>query len=167
MALQPTHCPFKAVVGLLVNSVSRHPPPLSGFSQSGMGGTTGSGHPPFQTATLGQTGTGSAMDAQKSSGGLFGVDNKTTGGSSSPFKTGDLFSSGGPGFPSMDHSTGIRGGVHAVTACQWQQRAGGRSQENEERARRNLRSRRQLGPDWGGKPPKPSSCPPVRFIKCP
>ncbi|TNN51350.1 hypothetical protein EYF80_038448 [Liparis tanakae] len=52
---------------------------LSGFSQSGMGGTTGSGHPPFQTATLGQTGTGSATDAQKSSGGLFGVDNKTTG----------------------------------------------------------------------------------------
>ncbi|XP_056277130.1 microtubule-associated protein 4 isoform X2 [Pseudoliparis swirei] len=81
------------------------PDSFLGFSQSGMGGTTGSGHPPFQTATLGQTGTGSTMDAQKSSGGLFGVDNKTTGGSSSPFKTGDLFSSGGPGFPSMDHST--------------------------------------------------------------
>ncbi|XP_068455087.1 microtubule-associated protein 4-like isoform X2 [Clinocottus analis] len=85
------------------------PDSFLGFSQSGMGGTMGSGLPPFQTGmstTLGQTGMGSAMDPQKSSG-LFGVDNKTTSntGGSSPFKTSDLFSSGGPGIPSMDHST--------------------------------------------------------------
>ncbi|XP_068557772.1 microtubule-associated protein 4-like isoform X2 [Cebidichthys violaceus] len=85
------------------------PDSFLGFSQSGMGGTMGSGLPPFQTSmstALGQTGMGSAMDAQKSSG-LFGVDNKTTSntGGSSPFKTGDLFSSGGPGIHSMDHST--------------------------------------------------------------
>ncbi|XP_038574765.1 microtubule-associated protein 4 isoform X2 [Micropterus salmoides] len=79
---------------------------LSGFSQSGMGGTMGSSLPPFQTSmssTLGQSGMGSAMDTQKNSG-LFGVENKTTSGSSS-FKTSDLLSSGGPGIHSMDHST--------------------------------------------------------------
>ncbi|XP_075934581.1 uncharacterized protein LOC142934076 [Anarhichas minor] len=85
------------------------PDSFLGFSQSGMGGTVGSGLPPFQTSmstTLGQTGMGSAMDTQKSSG-LFGVDNKTTSNTSgsSPFKTSDLFSSGGPGIHSMDHST--------------------------------------------------------------
>ncbi|XP_034411211.1 microtubule-associated protein 4 [Cyclopterus lumpus] len=85
------------------------PDSFLGFSQSGMGGTMGSGLPPFQTGmstTLGQTGMGSAMDTQKSSG-LFGVDNKTTSntGGSSPFKSSDLLSSGGPGIPSMDHST--------------------------------------------------------------
>lgn len=75
----------------------------------------GSGLPPFQTSmgsALGHTGMGS--DSQKSSG-LFGVENKTTSntGGSSPFKTGDLFSSGGPGFPSMDHSAGTGAGrVH-------------------------------------------------------
>ncbi|KAI3374465.1 hypothetical protein L3Q82_006285 [Scortum barcoo] len=84
---------------------------LSGFSQSGMGGTMGSSMPPFQTtmsSTLGQTGMGSAMDTQKSSG-LFGVDNKTTSNTSgsSPFKTSDLFSSGGPGIHSTDHSTAL------------------------------------------------------------
>ncbi|CAN9503347.1 unnamed protein product [Ophioblennius macclurei] len=97
---------------------------LSGFSQSGMGGTTmGSGLPPFQTSmtsNLGQTGmtgmmgmtgmtgmTGKspAMDTQKSSG-LFGVENKTTTntGGNSPFKSSDPFSSGGPGVQSTDHS---------------------------------------------------------------
>lgn len=84
----------------------------SGFSQSGMGGTMGSSLPPFQSSmssTLGQTGMGSAMDTQKSSG-LFGVENKTTSNTSgsSPFKHSDLMSSGGPGIQSMDHSTGIR-----------------------------------------------------------
>uniref|UniRef100_A0A672JMQ8 Microtubule-associated protein n=1 Tax=Salarias fasciatus TaxID=181472 RepID=A0A672JMQ8_SALFA len=74
----------------------------SGFSQSGMGGTMGSGLPPFQTSmtpSLGQTGmtgmmgmtgmTGKspATDTQKSSG-LFGVENKTSTNTSgnSPFK---------------------------------------------------------------------------------
>lgn len=71
----------------------------------------GSTLPPFQTSmssTLGQTGVGSAMDTQKSSG-LFGMDNKNTSISSgsSPFKNNDLISSGGTGVP-MDHSTGIR-----------------------------------------------------------
>ncbi|XP_076600827.1 uncharacterized protein LOC143329053 isoform X7 [Chaetodon auriga] len=82
---------------------------LSGFSQSGMGGTVGSSMPPFQTSmssTLGQTGMGSAVDTQKSSG-LFGVENKTTSNTSgsSPFKGNDMFSSGGLGIHSMDHST--------------------------------------------------------------
>ncbi|XP_035860773.1 microtubule-associated protein 4 isoform X3 [Sander lucioperca] len=75
---------------------------LSGVSQSGMGGTTGSSLPPFQTSmssTVGQTGMGSAMDTQKSSG-LFGVENKTTSNTSGS----NLFSSGGPGIHSMDHS---------------------------------------------------------------
>lgn len=65
----------------------------------------GSTLPPFQSSmssSLGQTGMGSAVDTQKSSG-LFGMDNKNT---SSPFKNNDLIS-GGPGVP-MDHSTGIR-----------------------------------------------------------
>ncbi|XP_029309003.1 microtubule-associated protein 4-like isoform X2 [Cottoperca gobio] len=81
------------------------PDSLLGFSQSGMGGTMGSSLPPFQTSmgsALGQTGMGSAMDTQKSSG-MFGAENKSTSGSS-PFKTSDLFSSGGPGIHSMDHS---------------------------------------------------------------
>jgi len=41
MALQPTHCPFKAVVGLLVNSVSRHPPPYQASPSPGWGGPRG------------------------------------------------------------------------------------------------------------------------------
>uniref|UniRef100_A0A3Q1G6M2 Microtubule-associated protein 4-like n=1 Tax=Acanthochromis polyacanthus TaxID=80966 RepID=A0A3Q1G6M2_9TELE len=81
---------------------------LSGFSQSGMGGTMGSSLPPFQTSmssTLGQTGMSPAMDSQKSSG-LFGVENKTTTNTSgsSLFKSSDPFSTGGPGIHSMDHS---------------------------------------------------------------
>ncbi|KAM6989745.1 uncharacterized protein LKV04_009336 isoform 3-T3 [Tautogolabrus adspersus] len=88
---------------------SSMPDSFLGFSQSGMGGTTGTGLPPFQTSmgsTLGQTGMGSAMDTQKSSG-LFGMENKNTSntGGSSPFKTSDLFSSGGQGILSMDQST--------------------------------------------------------------
>nr|XP_020480223.1 microtubule-associated protein 4-like isoform X6 [Monopterus albus] len=82
---------------------------LSGSSQSGMGGTMGSGLPPFQTsisATHGQSGMSSAVDTQKSSG-LFGLENKTTSntGGHSLFKTSDPFSSGGPGIHSMDYST--------------------------------------------------------------
>lgn len=89
--------------------------PPSGFSQSGMGGTTGSSLPPFQTSmgsALGQSGMGSAMDTQKSSG-LFGSEPKTTSNTSgiSPFKPSDQFSSGGQGIHSMDHTTGIRKGV--------------------------------------------------------
>ncbi|XP_055359761.1 microtubule-associated protein 4 isoform X2 [Betta splendens] len=81
---------------------------LSGFSQSGMGGTKGSSLPPFQTSVgsaLGQSGMGSALDSQKSSG-LFGLDYKTSSNPSgnSPFKTSDLYSSGGPGLHSMDYS---------------------------------------------------------------
>ncbi|KAM3604022.1 uncharacterized protein V6R79_005405 [Siganus canaliculatus] len=84
---------------------------LSGFSQSGMGGTMGSSLPPFQTSmssTVGQTGMGSAMDTLKGSN-LFGVESKTTTntGGSSPFKSSDLISSGGPGIQSMDHSTAL------------------------------------------------------------
>ncbi|XP_019960753.2 microtubule-associated protein 4 isoform X3 [Paralichthys olivaceus] len=80
----------------------------SGFSQSGIGGMMGSSLPPFQTSmssTYGQPGTGSAMDTQKSSG-LFGVENKTTSNTSgsSPFKSSDPFSSGGPGIHTMDFS---------------------------------------------------------------
>lgn len=80
-----------------------------GFSQSGMGGTN---LPPFQTSmgsALGQSGMGSAMDSQKSSG-LFGMESKTTSitSGSSPFKSSEPFSSGGPGIQSMDHTTGIR-----------------------------------------------------------
>nr|XP_046263735.1 microtubule-associated protein 4 [Scatophagus argus] len=81
-----------------------------GFAQSGMGGTMGSGLPPFQTSmstTLGQTGVGSAMDTQKTSG-LFGMESKTTSNTSgsSPFKNNsDQISSGGPGTHSVDHST--------------------------------------------------------------
>ncbi|XP_044074689.1 microtubule-associated protein 4 isoform X2 [Siniperca chuatsi] len=80
----------------------------SGFSQSGMGGTMGSSLPPFQTSmssTFGPTAMDSAMDTQKNSG-LFGVENKTTSNTSgsSQFKTSDLFSSGGLGIHSMDHS---------------------------------------------------------------
>ncbi|XP_028282754.1 microtubule-associated protein 4-like isoform X3 [Parambassis ranga] len=85
------------------------PDSFLGISQSGMGGTMGSGLPPFQTtmsSTFGQTGMGPAMDTQKTSG-FFGMENKTTTktGGSSPFKTSDPFSSGGLGFHSMDHST--------------------------------------------------------------
>ncbi|XP_033960218.1 microtubule-associated protein tau isoform X5 [Pseudochaenichthys georgianus] len=81
------------------------PDSFLGFSQSGMGGPVGSSQPPFQSGmglALGQTGMGSAMDSQKSSG-LFGVENKSTSGSS-PFKPSDPFSLGGLGIPSMDHS---------------------------------------------------------------
>ncbi|XP_027876227.1 microtubule-associated protein 4-like isoform X1 [Xiphophorus couchianus] len=81
---------------------------LAGFSQSGMGGTMGSGLPPFQTtmtSSLGHTGISPAMDTQKSSG-LFGVENKTATSisGSNTFKTSDPFSSGGPGIHSMDPS---------------------------------------------------------------
>ncbi|XP_029971740.1 microtubule-associated protein 4 isoform X5 [Salarias fasciatus] len=99
---------------------SSMPDSFLGFSQSGMGGTMGSGLPPFQTSmtpSLGQTGmtgmmgmtgmTGKspATDTQKSSG-LFGVENKTSTNTSgnSPFKSSDPFSSGGPGVQSTDHS---------------------------------------------------------------
>ncbi|TDH06066.1 hypothetical protein EPR50_G00130720 [Perca flavescens] len=78
------------------------PDSFLGFSQSGMRGTTGSSLPPFQTSmssTVGQTGMGSAMDTQKSSG-VFGAENKTTSNTSGS----NLFSSGGPGIHSMDHS---------------------------------------------------------------
>ncbi|XP_010766210.1 microtubule-associated protein 4 isoform X3 [Notothenia coriiceps] len=81
------------------------PDSFLGFSQSGMGGPVGSSQPPFQSGmglALGQTGMGSAMDSQKSSG-LFGVENKSTSGSG-PFKPSDPFSLGGLGIPSMDHS---------------------------------------------------------------
>ncbi|KAM6919262.1 uncharacterized protein map4l isoform 2-T2 [Xenentodon cancila] len=85
---------------------SSMPDSFLGFPQSGMGGTTGSSLPSFQTSmssTQGQTGMSPAMDTQKSSG-LFGVDNKTTSniGGSSPLKTSDLFSSGGSGVHAMD-----------------------------------------------------------------
>ncbi|XP_060939652.1 microtubule-associated protein 4 [Limanda limanda] len=81
---------------------------MSGFSQSGMGGMMGSSLPPFQTSmssTYGMPGIGSAMDSQKGSG-LFGVESKTTSNTSgsSPFKTSDPFSSGGPGIHTMDFS---------------------------------------------------------------
>ncbi|XP_038127676.1 microtubule-associated protein 4 isoform X1 [Cyprinodon tularosa] len=88
---------------------SSMPDSFLGFSQTGMGGTMGSALPPFQstmTSGLGHTGMSPAMDTQKSSG-LFGVENKTTSNmsGSNTFKTSDPFSSGGPGIPSMDHST--------------------------------------------------------------
>ncbi|XP_043991446.1 microtubule-associated protein 4 isoform X5 [Gambusia affinis] len=87
---------------------SSMPDSLLGFSQSGMGGTMGSGLPPFQTtmtSSLGHTGISPAMDTQKSSG-LFGVENKTgtSVSGSNAFKTSDPFSSGGPGIHSMDPS---------------------------------------------------------------
>ncbi|XP_016533505.1 microtubule-associated protein 4-like isoform X4 [Poecilia formosa] len=99
----------------MMSSVGRQDPPgqpafgsdyLSGFSQSGMGGTMGSGLPPFQTtmtSSLGHTGISPAMDTQKSSG-LFGVENKTATNisGSNAFKTSDPFSSGGPGIHSKD-----------------------------------------------------------------
>ncbi|XP_014916411.1 microtubule-associated protein 4-like isoform X2 [Poecilia latipinna] len=101
----------------MMSSVGRQDPPgqpafgsdyLSGFSQSGMGGTMGSGLPPFQTtmtSSLGHTGISPAMDTQKSSG-LFGVENKTATNisGSNAFKTSDPFSSGGPGIHSKDPS---------------------------------------------------------------
>uniref|UniRef100_A0A096LQB8 Microtubule-associated protein 4-like n=1 Tax=Poecilia formosa TaxID=48698 RepID=A0A096LQB8_POEFO len=82
------------------------PDSFLGFSQSGMGGTMGSGLPPFQTtmtSSLGHTGISPAMDTQKSSG-LFGVENKTATNisGSNAFKTSDPFSSGGPGIHSKD-----------------------------------------------------------------
>ncbi|XP_014865004.1 PREDICTED: microtubule-associated protein 4-like isoform X6 [Poecilia mexicana] len=84
------------------------PDSFLGFSQSGMGGTMGSGLPPFQTtmtSSLGHTGISPAMDTQKSSG-LFGVENKTATNisGSNAFKTSDPFSSGGPGIHSKDPS---------------------------------------------------------------
>ncbi|KAM8850372.1 uncharacterized protein AB9W97_021578 isoform 5-T5 [Spinachia spinachia] len=75
------------------------PDSFLGFAQSGIGGTTGSGLPPFQTSMstpLSQTGTGSALDTQNK------TSSNTSG--SSPFKSSDPFSSGGPGIHSMDHS---------------------------------------------------------------
>ncbi|XP_069565885.1 microtubule-associated protein 4 isoform X2 [Brachyistius frenatus] len=79
-----------------------------GLSQSGMGGSMGSSLPPFQTSmnpSFGQSGMSPAMDTQKSSG-LFGMENKTANSTigSSPFKTSDPVSSGGPGIHSMGHS---------------------------------------------------------------
>ncbi|XP_018533906.1 microtubule-associated protein 4 isoform X2 [Lates calcarifer] len=76
---------------------------LSGFSQSGMGGTMGSSLPPFQTSMsspFSQSGIGSAMDTQKSS-----VENKTISNTSGGTKTSDPFSAGGPGIHTMDYST--------------------------------------------------------------
>ncbi|KAF7222849.1 microtubule-associated protein 4 isoform X2 [Nothobranchius furzeri] len=80
---------------------------LSGFSQSGMGGTMGSSLPPLQTtmsSNLGQIGMIPAMDAQKSSG-LFGVESKTTSSisGSGTMKPSDPFSSA-PGIQFTDHS---------------------------------------------------------------
>ncbi|XP_042283898.1 microtubule-associated protein 4 isoform X3 [Thunnus maccoyii] len=88
---------------------SSMPDSFLGFSQSGIGGTMGSSLPPFQTSmgsALGQSGMGSAMDAQKSSS-PFGSEPKTTSNTSgsSPFKPSEPFSSGGPGIHSMDHTT--------------------------------------------------------------
>lgn len=85
----------------------------------------------------GQTGIVSAMDTQKSSG-LFGMENKTTSNTSgsSPFKTGDMFSSGGPGIHSLDHSTGIRNRVGCMFHCMLGAVGeGGVSQEKEEEVR--------------------------------
>lgn len=101
----------------------------------------GSGLPPFQTSMstpLSQTGTGSAMDTQKSSG-LFGVDNKTSSNTSgsSPFKTSDPFSSGSPGIHSMDHSAGIRD-RRGLVGCMWSLCPGG--SKGEGREMRSLRS---------------------------
>lgn len=94
----------------------------------------GSSQPPFQSGmglALGQTGMGSAMDSQKSSG-LFGVENKSTSGSS-PFKPSDPFSLGGLGIPSMDHSAGITKRVGCM--CSYLQK--GRVETGEGGERRN------------------------------
>lgn len=97
----------------------------------------GSSLPPFQTSmssTLGQTVMGSAMDTQKSSG-MFGLENKTTSNTSgsSPLKTSDLFSSGGPGIHTMDHSTGIKKTWLHVSISACGRRVEGWSQESEGR----------------------------------
>lgn len=132
------HIPNKLYVNVVDVSLCSVSP--SGFSQSGMGGTMGSSMPPFQTSmssTLGQTGIVSAMDTQKSSG-LFGMENKTPSNTSgsSPFKTGDMFSSGGPGIHSLDHSTGIRNRVGCMFHCMLGAVGeGGVSQEKEEEVR--------------------------------
>ncbi|XP_067329954.1 microtubule-associated protein 4 isoform X3 [Channa argus] len=105
---------IKSGPGMMLSSGRQDPPGqpafssdfLSGFSQSGMGGTKGPSLPPFQTSnssTLGQSGMGSAVDAQRSSG-SFGLDNKTTSNASGPIKTSDPYSSGGPGIHPMDYS---------------------------------------------------------------
>ncbi|XP_017276316.1 microtubule-associated protein 4 isoform X1 [Kryptolebias marmoratus] len=106
------------IMSTMMTSGGRQDPPgqpafgsdyLSGFSQSGMGGTMRSGLPPFQTtmsSSFGQTGMSPAMDTQKSSG-PFGVENKppsNIGGGGGTFNTADPFSTGGPGIHSMDHS---------------------------------------------------------------
>ncbi|XP_039999642.1 microtubule-associated protein 4-like [Xiphias gladius] len=88
---------------------SSKPDLFQGFAQAGMGGTMGASLPSSQTSmssTFGQSGIGSGMDTQKSSG-LFGVENITPSNTSgsSPFKTSDPFSSGGPGIYSGDYST--------------------------------------------------------------
>ncbi|XP_024129109.1 microtubule-associated protein 4 isoform X2 [Oryzias melastigma] len=81
---------------------------LSGLSQSGIGGTMGSGLPPFQTsmsAALGQTGMNPAMDTQKSSS-LFGGETlppRNISGTS-PLKGSDVFSPAGLGIHPMDQS---------------------------------------------------------------
>ncbi|XP_053738461.1 microtubule-associated protein 4-like isoform X3 [Synchiropus splendidus] len=83
---------------------------FSGFSQSGVTGPqSGIGGPtslpPFQTSmspNLSQPAGGKPMDAQKGSG-LFGSEPKTSI-NTSPFKVSDPFSTGGPGFQSMDHT---------------------------------------------------------------
>lgn len=95
-----------------------------GFSQSGVGGTLGSSLPPFQTSmspSLGQMGTGPAMDTQKGSG-PFGVENKTmssTSGSST-VKSSDVVSSGGPGTLTQDHPPGIKTYGREWQHCCWQ-----------------------------------------------
>ncbi|XP_037538053.1 microtubule-associated protein 4 [Nematolebias whitei] len=105
------------MMSTMMTSSGRQDPPgqtafgsdyLSGFSQSGVGGTMGSSLPPFQTtmsSSFGQTGMSPAMDTQKSSG-LFGMENKTSSNvsGSGPFNTTNPFSTSGPGIHSMDHS---------------------------------------------------------------
>ncbi|RVE62004.1 hypothetical protein OJAV_G00173050 [Oryzias javanicus] len=84
------------------------PDSFLGLSQSGIGGTMGSGLPPFQTsmsAALGQTGMSPAMDTQKSSS-LFGGDTlppRNISGTS-PLKGSDVFSPAGLGIHPMDQS---------------------------------------------------------------
>lgn len=72
----------------------------------------GSSLPPFQSsmsATLSQTGMGTAMETQKTTG-LLGMENKTTSNTSgsNPVKNIDLMSSGSPGMQPMDHTAGIK-----------------------------------------------------------
>ncbi|XP_049603478.1 microtubule-associated protein 4 isoform X4 [Syngnathus scovelli] len=84
------------------------PDSFLGFSQSVMSGNMGSSMPPFQTnvnSSLGQMGMGKSTDTQKTSG-LFGSEPQNISNTSgnNPFKANDPFSSGGPGFQSLDRS---------------------------------------------------------------